>query len=36
MPGRATDRPAPTMELNPIRQRISDLLGRLDSLRGYL
>ena len=25
-----------TMELNPIRQRIADLKGRLDSLRGYL
>ncbi len=24
------------MELNPIRQRIADLKGRLDSLRGYL
>jgi len=24
------------IELNPIRQRIADLSGRLDSLRGYL
>jgi peptide chain release factor 2 len=24
------------IELNPIRQRIADLRGRLDSLRGYL
>jgi hypothetical protein len=24
------------MELNPVRQRIADLTGRLDSLRGYL
>jgi len=24
------------IELNPIRQRIADLTGRLDSLRGYL
>jgi len=24
------------IELNPIRQRIADLKGRLDSLRGYL
>ena len=24
------------MELNPVRQRIADLRGRLDSLRGYL
>jgi hypothetical protein len=24
------------IELNPIRQRIADLNGRLDSLRGYL
>jgi hypothetical protein len=27
----------PTMiELNPVRQRIADLTGRLDALRGYL
>jgi hypothetical protein len=25
-----------TIELNPIRQRIADLRGRLDALRGYL
>jgi hypothetical protein len=24
------------IELNPIRQRIADLSGRLDALRGYL
>jgi len=24
------------MELNPVRQRIADLKGRLDALRGYL
>jgi hypothetical protein len=24
------------IELNPIRQRIADLRGRLDALRGYL
>jgi len=24
------------IELNPIRQRIADLIGRLDALRGYL
>jgi hypothetical protein len=24
------------IELNPVRQRIADLTGRLDSLRGYL
>jgi hypothetical protein len=24
------------IELNPIRQRIADLTGRLDALRGYL
>jgi len=24
------------MELNPIRQRIADLTGRLDALRGFL
>jgi hypothetical protein len=24
------------LELNPVRQRIADLLGRLDALRGYL
>lgn len=24
------------MELNPVRQRIADLSGRLDALRGYL
>ncbi|KQY52490.1 hypothetical protein ASD14_07760 [Lysobacter sp. Root494] len=24
------------IELNPVRQRIADLRGRLDSLRGYL
>ena len=28
--------PRNTMELNPVRQRIADLRGRLDSLRGYL
>jgi hypothetical protein len=28
--------PTDTMELNLIRQRIADLKGRLDSLRGYL
>ena len=27
---------ANAMELNPVRQRIADLRGRLDSLRGYL
>ena len=26
----------PDMELSPVRQRIADLAGRLDSLRGYL
>jgi hypothetical protein len=31
------DRIAPDMiELNPVRQRIADLKGRLDALRGYL
>jgi len=24
------------LELNPVRQRIADLKGRLDALRGYL
>jgi len=24
------------IELNPIRQRIADLIGRLDALRGFL
>jgi len=24
------------MELNPVRQRIADLKGRLDALRGFL
>jgi hypothetical protein len=24
------------IELNPVRQRIADLIGRLDALRGYL
>jgi len=24
------------IELNPIRQRIADLVGRLDALRGFL
>jgi len=24
------------IELNPVRQRIADLAGRLDALRGYL
>jgi hypothetical protein len=24
------------LELNPVRQRIADLTGRLDALRGYL
>jgi len=24
------------IELNPVRQRIADLKGRLDALRGYL
>jgi len=24
------------IELNPVRQRIADLKGRVDSLRGYL
>jgi len=24
------------IELNPVRQRIADLQGRLDALRGYL
>ena len=27
---------APMIELNPIRQRIADLKGRVESLRGYL
>ena len=26
----------PMIELNPVRQRIADLTGRLDALRGYL
>ena len=26
----------PMIELNPIRNRIADLIGRLDSLRGFL
>lgn len=26
----------PMIELNPVRQRIADLVGRLDALRGYL
>jgi hypothetical protein len=26
----------PMIELNPVRQRIADLRGRLDALRGYL
>jgi len=26
----------PMIELNPIRQRIADLIGRLDALRGFL
>jgi len=25
-----------TMELSPVRQRIADLQGRLEALRGYL
>ena len=28
--------PPDMIELNPIRQRIADLTGRLDALRGYL
>jgi hypothetical protein len=28
--------PAAMIELNPVRQRIADLKGRLDSLRGFL
>jgi len=24
------------IELNPVRQRIADLIGRLDALRGFL
>lgn len=28
--------PRKPMELNPVRQRIADLRGRLDALRGYL
>lgn len=28
--------PTAMIELNPIRQRIADLTGRLDALRGYL
>ena len=27
---------APMIELNPVRQRIADLTGRLHALRGYL
>ncbi|WP_407354683.1 hypothetical protein [Luteimonas sp. R10] len=27
---------AAMIELNPVRQRIADLQGRLDALRGYL
>jgi len=35
--GGSSDRIEPDMiELNPVRQRIADLTGRLDSLRGYL
>lgn len=30
--GQTTD----MIELNPVRQRIADLKGRLDALRGYL
>lgn len=30
------DETAAMMELNPVRQRIADLAGRLDALRGYL
>jgi hypothetical protein len=26
----------PMIELNPVRQRIADLIGRLDALRGFL
>jgi hypothetical protein len=34
---RPTFQQTPDMiELNPVRQRIADLQGRLDSLRGYL
>jgi len=28
--------PIEMIELNPVRQRIADLRGRLDALRGYL
>jgi peptide chain release factor 2 len=28
--------PAAMIELNPVRQRIADLTGRLDALRGFL
>lgn len=28
--------PGAMIELNPVRQRIADLQGRLDALRGYL
>lgn len=33
---RVSPDPWPMIELNPIRQRIVDLRGRLDALRGYL
>ena len=29
-------RECPMIELNPVRNRIADLIGRLDSLRGFL
>jgi len=35
--GGLSSTPSATMiELNPVRQRIADLTGRLDALRGYL
>lgn len=33
---RNTQQTPPMIELNPVRQRIADLSGRLHALRGYL
>jgi len=35
-PDRVSTDHASMIELNPVRQRIADLRGRLDALRGYL
>jgi len=36
IPGHSHQQAPDMIELNPVRQRIADLKGRLDSLRGYL